>query len=66
MKAAVVVEDGADVEAVTGLKVPRLVSVGIVVDDNFAPKGEKWCDVVAMGANEVLLGRDGRIRCVLA
>ena len=43
MKAAVVVEDGADVEAVTGLKVPRLVSVGLVVDENFASKGDKCC-----------------------
>ena len=56
----------ADVEAITSLKVPRLVSVGIVVDDDFASKGDKWCGVVAMGANELLLGRDGRIRCDLA
>ena len=65
MKAAVVVEDRANVEAVTGLKFPRLVSVGLVVDENFASKGDNWWGVVAMGAVEVLPGGDGRIQCFL-
>ena len=58
VKAAVLVEGGADVEAVTGPKVPRLASVGLVVDEGFASKRANWCGVVAMGAAEVLLGED--------
>ena len=65
MKSAVVVEGGAYVEAVTGPKVPRLASIGLVGDDDFASKGAKLCGVVAMGDVEVLPGRDGRIQCGL-
>ena len=57
------VEGRADVEAVMGAKLPRLASVGLVVDKNFASKGGKWCGVVAIGAVEVLPGGYGRIQC---
>ena len=56
------VEGRADVEAVTGAKLPRISSVGLVVDKNFASKGGKWCGVVAIGAVEVLPGGYGRIK----
>ena len=66
VKSVVVVEGGVNVEAVTVPKVPRLASVGLVVDDEFASKGAKWCGIVAMGDVEVLPGGDGRIQCGLA
>ena len=59
------VEGGANVEAVTGPKVPRLASVGIVVDEYFSSNGGNWCGVVAMGYFEVLPGKYGRIQCGL-
>ena len=65
MKAVVVVEGGANIEAVTGPKVPSLASFGIVVDEEFESKGAKWCGLVAMGAVELLPGRYGRIQCGL-
>ena len=60
------VEVRLDVEAVTGPKVPRLARVGLVVDDNFASKGAKWCGIVAMEDIELTPDRDGRIQCGLA
>ena len=66
MKAAVVVEGGADVEAATGPKFPRLAGVGLVVGDYFATKGSKWCGVIDMGSVEVLPGGDLGIQCSLA
>ena len=65
MKSAVVMEGGADVEAVAVPKVPRLTSVGIAMDEDFVSKGSKWCGVVATGAVELLPVRDGRIQCGL-
>ena len=66
VKSEVAVEGRAYVESVTGLKVPRLARVGLVVDEDFASKGAKWCDIVTMRAVEVLSGGDGRIQCGLA
>ena len=66
MKAEVVVEVGANVEAVMGSKVLIIASVGLVVDEEFSSKGSKWCGVVAMGDVEVLPGIGGRISCGLA
>ena len=65
MKALVVVEGGADVEAVMVPKVPRLAIVGIVVGEEISTKGGKWCGIVAIGAVKVLPGIDGRIQCDL-
>ena len=65
VKSAVVVKCGADVEAIRSSKVPRLASVGVVVDEDFASIGAKWCVVVSMGVVEVLPGGDGRIECGL-
>ena len=65
VKAAVVVEGRSNVEAITGTKVTRLASVGIVVDEEFVSKGVNWCGVVAMGAVEVIPGGDVRIQCGL-
>ena len=59
------VEGRADVETITGTKVPRLACVGLVVDEDFSSKGAKWCGIVAMGDIEVLPGGNGRIQCVL-
>ena len=39
MKLVVVVEGGANVESVTGPKVPRLAHDGLVVDEDFYPRG---------------------------
>ena len=58
-------EGGAHVESVAGTKFPRLVCVGLVVDEEFVSKGAKWCGIVAMGAVEVLPGRYGSIQCIL-
>ena len=41
MKSSVVVEGGANVEATTGLKVPRLARVGLVVNEDFHPRGPR-------------------------
>ena len=65
MKSAVVVEGGADLEAVTGPKVPRLAIVVLVVDEDPVSKGGKWCGAVSKGYVEVLPGGDGRIQCCL-
>ena len=66
VKAAVLVEGEAAVEAVTGPKVPRLARVGLVVNEYFSSKGSKWCGIVAMGNVQVIPGGDGRIQCGLA
>ena len=41
MKPAVVVEGGADVEAVTVPKLPTLARFGLVVGEDFSSKGSK-------------------------
>ena len=66
VKAEVVVEVGANVEAVMGSKVLIIASVGLVVDEEFSSKGTKWCGIVAMEAIELTPDRYGRIQCGLA
>ena len=61
MEAELVLEGGADVEAIPGTKVPRIARIGLVVDEDFESKGDKWCGIVTMGEVEVLPGGDGSI-----
>ena len=61
MEAAVVVEGGANVESITGPKVPRLARFWLVLDGDFASKESKWCGIVTVGGVEVLPGGDGRV-----
>ena len=59
-------EGGANAEAVTGLKVPRLKRAGLVMGEYFTSKGSKCGGIVATGAVGLLPGRYGRIHFSLA
>ena len=66
VKSVVVVEGVDDFETIIVSKFPSLMSVGIVVDEEFVSNGGNWCGVVVMGASEVLPGGDGWIQFGLA
>ena len=46
----------ANVEASAAVKVPRVLSGDLVVDDDWATDGAKWCGVKVEGVVEVLPG----------
>ena len=53
VKAAVVVEGGADVETVACPKVPGLACIWIVMNENLAAEWAEWGGIVAVGDVEV-------------
>ena len=65
MEAALVIESGADVEAFVEMEVPSLVSVGIVVDENWASHRDDVHYIVVERSMVVIPGRHSRSYGVL-
>ena len=57
VEAALVIESGADVEAFVEMEVPSLVSVGIVVDENWASHRDDVHYIVVERSMVVIPGR---------